>query len=153
MPLGLKKGAMTSPVLWMTSPRGGSSEDSKERSPSARAQNPTGGVVLRRIISIIGVYPSRTDLIYFWNTLRWGPLGRTEKRVEAALLQKLESLHHQVLPTLETPDGRQKLQDAYVSILKSQRDHVAIPSVPAFNDPPQTSTEFHLNDAVPHPRE
>jgi hypothetical protein len=136
--------------LRMTSPDG---DDSKERPTSAHAKKPTGGVVLRRIISIIGVYPSRTDLIYLWNTLHWGPLGRTEKRVKAALLRKLESLHDQILPALETPDGLHKLQDAYVSILRRQRDRIGIPSVPAFNGPPQTSAEFLLDDAVPHPRE
>jgi hypothetical protein len=110
--------------------------------------------VLRRIISIIGVYPSRTDLIHFWNALRWGPLGRAEKRVKRALLQKLESLQDRILPTLDTPDGIRKLQDAYVSILRGQRaaprDRIDITSVPAFNGPPQTSAGFHLSGAVPH---
>jgi hypothetical protein len=120
----------------MASPGGASSDDSNDPPTSAPPRQPTVGAVLRRIVSIIGVYPSRTYLIYFWNALHWGPLGRTEKRVKSALLQKLESLHDRILPTLETPDGREKLQDAYVSILRSQRDHIAVRSVPAFSPVP-----------------
>jgi hypothetical protein len=121
----------------MGSPDGVWSDDSKEPFTPAQPRKPTGGAVLRRIIAIIGVHPSRTDLIYIWNTLHWGPLGRTEKRVKGALLQKIESLHDRILPTLETRDGLQKLQDAYVSILRSQR----------------AALRDHIDTVVPHPRE
>jgi hypothetical protein len=77
--------------------------------------------VLRRVISIIGVHPSRTDLIAICTALDWGPLNRSEKRVKASLVQHLESMRSTILPFLETAEGAERLRKAYIHILKQQQ--------------------------------
>jgi hypothetical protein len=81
---------------------------------------PRAASVVGRVISIIGVRPSRTDLIAICAALDWGPLNRSEKRVKTSLVQRLESMRSTILPFLETPEGAERLRNAYIDILKQQ---------------------------------
>jgi hypothetical protein len=116
------------------------------------------GPVLRRIYSIIGVYPSRSDLIEICSTFGWGPLTRTEKRVKRTLLMRLESLDAQILPFLNSPEGIDALEKAYIGMLKQEqkiRPSVPAPAVapaipvapalPVAPIPPYASVSFYLN--------
>jgi hypothetical protein len=101
--------------------------------------NRRAGPVLRRIAEIIGVRPSRRDLVGIAEHLRWGTLERLQKRVRAALVARIESMADTILPFLETHDGVKALQTAFVQIIRAEQ------SAAPWARPPETSVEFYLN--------
>jgi hypothetical protein len=103
--------------------------------------------VYRRITTIIGVHPNRSELTAIVNTLGWVPLGRSEKRVKGLLIQKLETARDKILPMLETAQGTKALEDAYLSVVGRKPPDASsalgewVP--PAL--PPEATVEFYLN--------
>jgi hypothetical protein len=104
------------------------------------------GTVLRKIISLIGVHPSRNELIEITNILGWGPLTRAEKRVKNALIQRLETMRDTIIPFLDSRDGIKALQDAYLTIIKRQQEepHGGVAASQG-TLPPEASIHFYLN--------
>jgi hypothetical protein len=103
--------------------------------------------VYNRIVSVIGVHPNRVELIAIVQGLGWGPLSRSEKRVKAALIHKLESMRDLLLPYLETSQGRHALEACFVSFHRDKQSrHVEAPSPPPERAlPPEATIAYYLN--------
>jgi hypothetical protein len=103
-----------------------------------------------RIVSVIGVHPSRSELIGIAQSLGWGPLSRGEKRSKTLLVQRLESMRDVLLPFLSTTEGRRALHTSFVSI---RRDKVATPALasptPQRAVPPEATLAYYLNRSGP----
>jgi hypothetical protein len=112
--------------------------------PDPPRQGFTAGRVLRRIYSIIGVYPSRSDLIEICSAFGWGPLTRREKRVKGILLARLESLNEQILPFLNSREGIEALEKSYIGIINREQK-VRPPAMPVEPLPAYASVSFYLN--------
>jgi len=103
-----------------------------------------GSAVMHRIVQVIGVRPSRADLIAICAQMGWATLTRKEKRVKAALVQKLEAMRASIVPLLGTPQGVAALQGAYVQVLRRQQGAAA----PAAAQPAPPSLSFLLSRPV-----
>jgi hypothetical protein len=102
--------------------------------------------VYNRIVSVIGVHPNRVELIAIVQGLGWGPLSRSEKRVKAALIQKLESMRDLLLPYLETSQGRRALEASFVSFHREKQPRpLETPSPPERALPPEATIAYYLN--------
>jgi hypothetical protein len=103
--------------------------------------------VYRRMTTILGVDPNRSELTAIVNTLGWVPLGRSEKRVKGLLIQKLETARDKIHPILDTAQGVKDLECAYFSVIRRKRmeaptatQHGSPPPLP-----PEATVEFYLN--------
>jgi hypothetical protein len=56
--------------------------------PRSRVQRE---IVLRKLENIIGIKPTRSELIEFVQHFSWVGIGRNEKRVKALLIEKLDT--------------------------------------------------------------
>lgn len=101
-----------------------------------------------RIVAVIGVHPSRSELIAIAQSLGWGPLSRGEKRSKALLVQRLESMRNVLLPFLDTPEGRRALETSFRSI---RRDKQMAASPPTLQSPipPEATVAYYLNHFGP----
>jgi hypothetical protein len=98
---------------------------------------------------VIGAHPNRSDLVAVVAQLGWVPLGRSEKRVKQLLIQRLEEMKDQLLPLLDSPQGRRALENAYLSVLNRrsvsvEKEQSSEPVTP-FHLPPEATVEFYLN--------
>jgi hypothetical protein len=114
--------------------------------------NLSGNLVAKRIESILGILPNRSDLLKIANQMGWGPQTREEKRIKAHHLAKLEKMADLILPRLETPAGIHELQAAYASLLDQRRANLPFVEFPLRNLtsveqelPPETTIQFYLN--------
>jgi hypothetical protein len=103
--------------------------------------------VYKKIMSVIGVAPNRSELISFAEVLGCGPLTRAEKRVKSALIAKLESHRIAIHSFLETRQGKKALEDAYIALLHRARPSILQqePSIAPRPLPPEATAEFYLN--------
>jgi hypothetical protein len=115
--------------------------------------------VEQRLQAILGVSPTRSDLVRIAERLGWGPLSREEKRVKTHLLARLESRAAAILTFLETREGIRALETAYVHQIKgkdqvrpshhSQRNEAKLISRKRsdwITDlPPETTISFYIN--------
>jgi hypothetical protein len=110
--------------------------------------------VYQRITAIIGVYPNQTELIAIVRALDLIPLTRSEKRVKALLIQKIEDERSRILPFLETPQGIGALQRAYLKILTgtdfSQNQNAKEQRKTSTDLPPEATVSFYLNRPREH---
>jgi hypothetical protein len=107
--------------------------------------------VYRRIASLIGATPNRSDLIAIVAQLGWVSLGRNEKRIKQLLIQKLESKKDQIIPLLESPQGVRALENAYAAVLNRKRAQTetgsrVLSGERHFSLPPEATVEFYLNE-------
>lgn len=70
---------------------------------------------------MIGVHPNRSELTAIVSAMKWIPLGRSEKRVKALQIQKLEAARDRILPFLETTQGMKALESVYLGIANPRR--------------------------------
>jgi hypothetical protein len=103
--------------------------------------------VYRRITTIIGGHPNRSELTAIVNILGWIPLGRSEKRVKALLIQKLEGAREKILPVLETTQGMRDLETAYLTVIERKRREVRGMEGNWMKQRllPDATVEYHLN--------
>jgi hypothetical protein len=134
---------VTEPVLAKGQGRHSRNHDSTSDSSSPKSNDS----VYRRITAIIGVHPNRSELTAIVNALGWVPLGRSEKRVKALLIQKLEGARDEILPILETTQGMQDLERAYLTVIARKKgdagqmeDGGAISGLP-----PEATVKYYLN--------
>jgi hypothetical protein len=119
-------------------PRGLAATDSSFAQPDS---------VYKRITSIIGVEPNRSELTALVNALSLIPLGRSEKRVKALLIQRLEEARDTILPFLQTRQGMGSLERAYLDIVHHRPSDAsaADPESVRVPLPPEATVEFYLN--------
>jgi hypothetical protein len=122
--------------------------------PHSRRSTSHGDSVYRKITSLLGVHPNRSELIAIVTQLEWIPLGRSEKRVKALLIRKLENAKDKILPWLESPQGLRSLKETYMAIMSSKRlqeiqdaQGIGSPVVAAqpWTLPREARVEFYLN--------
>jgi hypothetical protein len=70
-------------------------------------------LVIIQMINILGVNPTRKDLLYFVKHLNWGPLTRDQQRFKSQLVAVLESKKSIILPFLYTKEGTEALIRVY----------------------------------------
>jgi hypothetical protein len=119
--------------------------------PHIRRSTSHGNSVYCKITSLLGVHPNRSELIAIVTQLAWIPLGRSEKRVKALLIRKLEKSKDKILPWLNSPQGLRSLKETYVSIMNNKRLQ-EIQETQGIGSPARTRTlpvearmEFYLN--------
>jgi hypothetical protein len=99
--------------------------------------------VYRRITAILGVDLNRSELVALVKTLSLVPLGRSEKRVKALLIRRLEEARTTILPLLQTQQGIESLERAYLDIVAANSPKEArTEPIPL---PPEATVEFYLN--------
>jgi hypothetical protein len=114
-------------------------------------------IVLRKLENIIGIKPTRSELIEFTQHFSWVGIGRNEKRVKALLIEKLDTQREQILPFLDSDYGREEVQKLYVKMLSRKQFQgsvtptlIALPNVswsprmPAVMRP-EITVGFYLN--------
>jgi hypothetical protein len=104
-----------------------------------------GATVLRQITKVIGIRPSRTDLIQITEHRNWTTLTRTDRRLKCSVVAKLDPMREQILPELETVAGVQALQDAYRAIIQKERLQRPSPPTPVGTSPDVAAISFYLN--------
>jgi hypothetical protein len=119
--------------------------DSVNQGKDPSTQGGPKSSVLLQITKIIGVHPSRTDLIQIVVKRNWMTLTRNERRLKSAVVAKLESMHEQLLPELETRAGVKDLQDAYRAIALKDQLVKANRQPQTAAIPPITTISFYLN--------
>jgi hypothetical protein len=102
--------------------------------PRSRAQRE---IVLRKLENIIGLKPTRSELIEIVQHFLWVGVGRNEKRVKALLIEKLDAQREQILPFLESDYGREAVRKLYVKMLTKKQFQgsvtptlIALPNTP-----------------------
>jgi hypothetical protein len=109
-----------------------------------RAQEPASSV-LKRISAIIGVYPSRNELIEITKERNWCVLNRNEKRLKKSVVARLEGMRDQLLPELETLEGITALRAVYRQLSRKERV-TKVAAGPAPQTLPEVATiSFYLN--------
>jgi hypothetical protein len=102
---------------------------------------------MRRIQSIIGVAPTRSELVAIYESLRWGRASREEKRVRATLVTRIESMAGKILGFLETEEGVRALTVAYLRARDGhQREATAASAKQSRFPRPELGIAFYLND-------
>jgi hypothetical protein len=109
-----------------------------------------GTAVLGRITKVIGIRPSRMDLIKIIEHRNWTTLNRTERRLKRTVVAKLETMREQLLSELDTPAGAKALQEAYISILRREQSTKVAPAISAQGRPAVTTILFYLNRPGAH---
>jgi hypothetical protein len=114
-------------------------------------------IVLRKLENIIGVKPTRSELIEFARHFSWVEIGRNEKRVKALLIEKLDTHREQILPFLDSDYGREAVRKLYVKMLSRKQFQgyvtptlIAFPKVPWSPQMPEVmrpeiTVGFYLN--------
>jgi hypothetical protein len=101
-------------------------------------QNPSR--VMPLINSILGVSPTRSELVVMFEKMGWGRPTRGEKRVRASLVTRIESMAPTILPTLQTKQGIHALTVAYLQARGPPK-----PTVPQPSELPEVGIQFYLN--------
>jgi hypothetical protein len=104
-----------------------------------------GATVLGRIMKVIGIRPSRMDLIKIIEHRNWTTLNRTERRLKNTVVAKLETMREQLLSELDTPAGAKALQETYRTIIQQEQFKQVAPSIPVQGLPTVTNIAFYLN--------
>jgi hypothetical protein len=102
--------------------------------------------VLDRLVSILGAEPTRQQLIAIVQTMGWGALSRTEKRVKQTLLARLDGMANQIFDVLSTEKGLRDLQTAFIQSMRPQTAAPPRPApMPVAVPMPETTVDFYLN--------
>jgi hypothetical protein len=94
---------------------------------------------------VIGAHPNRSELTAIVTAMKWIPLGRSDKRVKALQIQKLEGARDRILPFLETAHGMKALENTYLAIVNRRRG-IENPRSPLPHELPREATvAYYLN--------
>jgi hypothetical protein len=77
------------------------------------------------IQTILGVSPTRSELVYIFRGLGLGELTREEKRVRGKLVDRMESRKDAILPYLATAEGMRQLTRLYIQACQQSKGAVA----------------------------
>jgi hypothetical protein len=98
------------------------------------------------IRSILGVEPTRSELVGIFEKMGWGRATREQKRVRSVLADRIESLEGTILPVLQTPEGIRALTIAYLQARDGTREKPKFVKPQSREEPrPELGIAFYLN--------